>query len=272
MAITQAGSTLSGLMAAGGGYTANTGTVSTTITVPADAEIVIVGVSGYQGSVGGFAGATFTKGGVDTAMTKATGGDSSAATWQGAAFYLVSPDTGANKTLKWDWIGTGTSGDGTLNFSVTFWKGIDTASPVRDTDGAQASTFPVTTPTLTAQSGDLIVAFCSHFRGAADGAGEVSTWTNLTELTEVTNNGFSEGSWATGSPSGNTTVTAATGTSTEPGLIAIVLIPAAAAPTTEILTADADVTDGGWLTDTGGTSLFPAIDEVTASDTGLHCI
>jgi hypothetical protein len=36
---------------------------------------------------------------------------------------------------------------------------------------------------------------------------------------------------------------------------------------TETIAADADVTDGGWLTDTGGTSLFAAIDESVASDT-----
>jgi hypothetical protein len=35
----------------------------------------------------------------------------------------------------------------------------------------------------------------------------------------------------------------------------------------ETLAADADITDGSWLTDTGGTSLFAAIDESVASDT-----
>jgi len=35
----------------------------------------------------------------------------------------------------------------------------------------------------------------------------------------------------------------------------------------ETLAADADITDGGWLTDTGGASLFAAIDESVASDT-----
>ena len=34
----------------------------------------------------------------------------------------------------------------------------------------------------------------------------------------------------------------------------------------ETLAADADITDGSWLTDTGGTSLFAAIDESVASD------
>jgi hypothetical protein len=35
----------------------------------------------------------------------------------------------------------------------------------------------------------------------------------------------------------------------------------------ETLAADADVTDGGWLTQIGGTSLFAVIDETVASDT-----
>src|SRR5262245_459080 len=120
MAIVQTGSTLDLFLSS----TANTGTVSSSITVPSDAEIVIVGINGYQGTDAGFASMTFTKGGVDTAMTKIAADGS--AFWQAAAFYLNAPDTGSSKTLKWDWIGTGTSVDGSLHIVARFYKGIDT--------------------------------------------------------------------------------------------------------------------------------------------------
>jgi hypothetical protein len=229
MAITQTGSTL----AIQATTTANTGTASTAITVPADAELVVVGVSGFTSANGMSGGAmTFTKGGVDTAMSATTGGNASTSVWQCGMFYLAVPDTGSNKTLKWDWAGAGASGDPVFNFSLTFWKGVDTASPVRDSDGAQGSSaaLPLSTPTLTAQSGDLIVAFSGFFHAAQDGAGQVDTWSNLTELTEIAHNSYSEGAWATGSPSGNTTVGVSTGTGWEEGgIVAVVVKPAGTA-------------------------------------------
>src|SRR6267142_2250649 len=103
MAIVQTGSVLqfTGL------GTANTGTVSTTITVPADAELVVVGWSGFSSTANFFStgSMTFTKGGVDTAMTMVSGADGNTGLWQAAMAYLVLPDTGSNKTLKWDWLG-----------------------------------------------------------------------------------------------------------------------------------------------------------------------
>ena len=223
-AIAQTGSTLQ----IGENSTANTGTVSTTVTVPADAEIVVVALSAFGGT-NYFSGGNFkfTKGGTQVNMTMVAG--DSAGTWQTAMGYLALPDTGANKTLSYDWAGTGTSPDTVRNYSITFWKGIDTASPVCDSDGAQSGSFPVTTPTLTAETGDLIVAFCAGFNGAQDGSGTINTWSNLTELVEVAHNSYAEGAWATGSPSGNTTVGASTGGNwSEPAIVAVVLKPAAA--------------------------------------------
>ena len=52
--ITQTGSTLQ----IGVNNSANTGTVSSTITVPSDAQIVIVGLSGYAGPANAFGGAS----------------------------------------------------------------------------------------------------------------------------------------------------------------------------------------------------------------------
>jgi len=201
------------------------GTVSTTITVPSDAQFVVVGLSNYGGGTNNkHSGMTFTKGGVNTAMTPVFGADATT-NWNAVAFYLAAPDTGTNKTLAWLWDNGTSSGD--LAFSVTFWKGVDTTSPVRDTDGAQGSGWPRNTPTLTCVSGDKIIAFAGFYYGAGGGAGGVTTWNNLTELAEITNQGPAEGTWATGDPTGDTTVGVQSCTGSEGGIVAIVVKPAA---------------------------------------------
>lgn len=225
MAITQTGTALRFAP----GY-ANSGTVSSTITVPADAEIVLVGVVGYAGVANVFSagGMTFTKGGSGTAMTSAvtgsTGADNNTGLQQAALFYQVLPDTGTNKTLTWDWVGTaGLTLDAIV--SVIFFKGIDTASAVRDAKGAQAANTPFTTPTLTASSGDLIVAWAGMYVTAE---GTINSWSNLTEITELTFTNNSDGAWASGSPTGNTTVAASTDTNVDDGgIVGIVLKPSA---------------------------------------------
>lgn len=222
MPITQTGTTLTFAVAS----TANSGTVSSTITVPADAEIVLVGVSTYLSVANSMSSGsmTFTKNSADTAMTAGVGADASTLAFQGTLFYLGLPDTGANKSLKWDWAGT-TAMDNAPLVSVTFWKGIDTSSPVRHIVGMQSTTFPFTSPTLTAQSGDLIVAWCHFYSGAA--GSRIDSWTNLTLLSQLTENGQSDAAWATGSPSGNTTVEAVTATDAgDGGISAAVLKPA----------------------------------------------
>ena len=221
MAIEQTGSVLE-FNAIG---TGNSGTVSSTITVPADAELVIVTVSGAGPDADYFSGGsmTFTQGGSQVAMVSPTNvGDASAAAWMGAVFYLVSPDTGSNKTLNWDWLGTSSAGDAPV-ISVTFWKGIDTGDPVRDVDGTQGDLLPFTSPTLTAVSGDLIFAWAYFFSPA--GEGTIDSWSNLTLLSQINSTaGGSDGALATGSPSGDTTVEATTGTNVgQGGIIAIVL-------------------------------------------------
>ena len=198
MAIVQTGSVL---QFPGPGST-NTGTVSTTITVPSDAELVVVGWSGYSSTANFFStgSMTFTKGAVDTAMTAVSGGDSNTSFWNAAYFYLVLPDTGSNKTLKWDWLGTAGATDPGSLCSVTFWKGIDTASPVRGTGGGQAGGVPYTSGTITAATGDLIIAWVA---ATVSGEGSVDSWSNLSLLSQVTASTSADGAWATGSPSGN---------------------------------------------------------------------
>lgn len=226
MAIVQTGSVLQ-FPGLGSG---NTGTVSSTITVPADAELVVVGWSGFSNTSGFFSsgGMTFTKGGVDTAMNSVAGGDTAGSNWGAGYFYLVLPDTGSNKTLKWDWLGAGVADSANNVCSVTFWKGIDTASPVRGSSAGQSGTTPpYTSGTITAASGDLIIAWVAGFVTAE---GTINTWSNLSLLSQITADGpVADGAWATGSPSGNTTVAASTGTNFDDGGIVAVAFKAAAA-------------------------------------------
>jgi hypothetical protein len=225
--------------------TANSGTVSSAITVPADAEIVIVGVSGYAPFVSYFSNGnmTFTKGGVNTTMVSVTNnGDSDTTAFMSAMFYLVSPDTGTNKILKWDWDGTSVS-DTNSKISVIFFKGIDTSSPVRDTDGEQAANMPYTTPSLTAQSGDLIVAWVGAFAAAE---GSVNSWGNLSLITQVARYVEADGAWASNSSlSGNTSVSALTDTNLDDGgIVAVVIKP-----------STADTTSPKWQTNSSNSTL-----------------
>lgn len=229
-AITQTGSTLR--FESGNG---NAGTVSSTITVPADAEFVVVGWSSYSTTANFFStgGMTFTKGGVDTAMTPVSGGDSDTSKWMGAIFYLALPDTGPNKTLKWDWLGSSLASDNSL-CSVTFWKGIDTSSPVRDSKAAQASALPYTTATITALSGDLILAWVALSVGVE---ATIDSWSNLSLLSQLTAGSSMDAAWGTGSPTGNTTVAALTGTNCLDGsIVAISLKPAATGGFSQLVT------------------------------------
>lgn len=193
----------------------NVGTVSSTITVPADAELVVVALTAEPASTGAyFSGGTvtFTKGGSDTAMTYDAGEQTS---WNGLIWHLALPDTGANKSLKWDWAGSGAHPTGALLWTISFWKGIDTAAPIRDVKSVYGTTFPVTTASLTCVSGDLIVAFCGFTKtdGGATAA-SINSWSGgLTTLAQFDKAGdYNDGAWATGSPSGNTTVGTVTGT------------------------------------------------------------
>jgi hypothetical protein len=226
MAITQTGSTLSFNTATN----TNTGTASTTITVPGDAEFAVAAVSCAASAALGYfssGSVTLTKGGVDTAMTVAStaGDNTNAGFWAAAMWYMALPDTGSNKSLKWDWLGAAGS-DRVIHMSLTFWTGADTSSPVRSTSGAQPTGLPFTTGTLTAESGDLIIAFAAAFNGGADST--AGAWSGglatLSDLALVDNG---DSAWATASPSGNTTVGLSTATGWEDGaIVAIVVKPA----------------------------------------------
>lgn len=200
--------------------TGNTGTQG--VTVPADAEIMVFGVTGYPdgGEASYFSGGSVSLNG--SAFT-AVAGDANNSAFEGSLFYLTLPSTGS-QTLSWDWLGAGAITSLGPKGAYAFYKGIDTASPVRDSDGAQAAADPHTTKSLTAVTNDLIVAFGYQF---ADGFDRTWTWTNATEQQALTLFQDADGSWAEASPTGNQTVSFTSTGSRDGGVCAIVLKPAA---------------------------------------------
>jgi hypothetical protein len=176
---------------------------------------MIVGVGGYDGTAGWFTNGSVTIGGA--AMTAISGGDASTSAFMGAMFYKVLPPTGT-QTFAWDLQGTNVPADG--NYWVwAFYKGIDTASPIRDSDASQQAGNPHTSKTLTAIAGDLIVAFMWQFSTVES----TITWTGATEVQALTRTVQTDGSWAHTSPSGNQTVSASASDNQDGGVAAIVL-------------------------------------------------
>lgn len=190
---------------------------STSITIPADATMLIVGVTGYLGTANYFSGGSMTIGG--NAMT-AVAADGDTGAFMGALFYVFNPPTGS-QTLAWDWVGTSPPVDGCL-FAWGAYKDLDT-SGIRSSSGTQQAENPHTTGTLTAQSGDLIVAFAEQYVYLEG----TFTWTSATGISEFTGFDHADASWAEASPTGNQTVSASCSYDSDGGIMAIVLKPAA---------------------------------------------
>lgn len=220
MAITQTGSITR--LANSSGYSAASGTISA-ITVPSDAELMLIAVSCYHGTSNtSSASGSFDIGG--NASVGVGGGLSS--NWQCALHYILQPATGT-QNLDWQWGGGAGSamGDPAVLLAYWFYKGVDTASPIRDSDGAQASGTTATTPTLTAASGDLIVAAAASFNVAQ--ADVTFSFSGATVLSNLVNYTYADLALATASPSGNQTVGYTCLSSEEGGIAAFVFKAAA---------------------------------------------
>jgi hypothetical protein len=108
-------------------------------------------------------------------------------------------------------------------FSITFWKGIDTASPVRSSDGVNGVGWPQNTALLSIVSGDKVIAFAGFKYSGGDGSGDVTSWNNVNELAETTHQGYAEGAWATGNLPNDRRVGVQSCTGSEGGIAAIVI-------------------------------------------------
>ena len=195
------------------------------ITVPADAEIMIVCAAGWnnQGQIYSHITHSLTIDG--HAMTVIGGGDTSTSYFCGGMFWAdVTGHRGASKTLAWDF-GVDDMADGGV-FAYGFYKGVNLTTPTADKEGSQDAGNPYATKTLTATTYDLIVAWGFCFTSAGNMG---FAWTNATEVFAVTGYDNSDGSVAEKAATGNVSITAdesVADTAQDGGIYALVLKPA----------------------------------------------
>jgi hypothetical protein len=204
--------------------------------VPVGTEIAVAAVSTFTGLANGLQSITMLKGGVQTPMTRLTGGDVSGRVWQAAMFYMVEPDIGDDLQMTWDWAGSANVANPSI-LSVTFWEGVDLADPIRDSNGAQQLELyengplvplPLRLPMLTNREGDRVLAYFGAYRpGFTEGT--VDTWKNLTTLEQGAASNFFDYAWGTAEVIGSLQVGVEAVTAMEDSaLAAVVLKPAAA--------------------------------------------
>ena len=238
-----------------------TNTGSQSVTVPASCTGVFVGVGGFQGA-SFFSGGTVTLGGV-TVPNYAPGGDANGSWHQHATFFLEGSLASGAQTLAWDWSGTSAPTDGAL-IVVAFITGGATASAVRDAQAKQSDALATSfvTPTITALTNDLIVAFGEQFNSGA----VTFTWTNATKVADyhVGSGGYraTSASLATASPTGNQTVTLGSNQSQDGGVTGLSIKPPSGGGTTDTFAVS---TTGK---STPGFGLAGMTDTVTVSATG----
>lgn len=192
---------------------------STSISVPSNATLAVVGVTGYENTPNFFSGGTLTLGGVPMTAVPA---DADNSNQMAALFYLFAPPTGT-QPLAYDWNGAAAPLQGVI-FAYGFYQGTD-AGPVRDSDGGQSGTGPYLTKSLTALPGDLIIAFSGCFASGAT----TWSWLGATDVADFDTSAPFAASTATvaeASPSGNQTVQATNSVSNDGGIAAIVVKPA----------------------------------------------
>lgn len=173
-------------------------TGSQSITVPSDANIMIVKVAGFfQYSQAGEGTHTINSQSMTVIFGYGVGDYTD-------IFYKTNPSTGS-QTYEWDLVSPPQS---TALLEISFYKGVDTADPIGDTALSAYSATPDTRDTgeMTAASGDCVVVVALAYGDGSPLPSGVD-WTNATELSDNT---YSLGAYsgAEAFPSGNVTITA----------------------------------------------------------------
>lgn len=224
MSIARIGSVAQIDLPAGGGSAVG----SNNITVQSGADFLIVCGVAWNGTPGLFTNAVgYGLGAGDASPTGLIAADADNGFYYGAMLYWVAPPTGV-QLFDWQFqVDIGGSNGGVWAYAS--YSGVHQTTPVRDSDFAQAfinSTTPITSPTLTALAGDLIVAWAGLFVNAE----RTITWTNATKVYDATRSSGNDGdgSLAEASPTGDQTVSYHNGVATieDGGVSALVLRPA----------------------------------------------
>jgi hypothetical protein len=204
-------------------------TGSTSITVPADAEIVVVAVHGWNSYNNIFTGGSVSVGGRACALEVA--GDGNTGYFMGALFVGDVRGLTGTQTLAWAWTN---ELNNPARVVYGFYKGVDLsdfpASAYRSTGASQGGSPPTyATATLDAEPGDLVVAWSWGYNGTTAAP---TGWTNATTVSNFNQSyGNAVGSWAEGDPSVDVAVTCEWGVEdvADGGICALVLKPAAGA-------------------------------------------
>jgi hypothetical protein len=181
------------------------------ITVPADADCLIVYVSTYVGAANGLVntyGVT-AEGSARNATANASGSNSF---YQGAGYLFLNPPTGSGVTIAWSF-------GGAVDQHLFGWVAYKGVASVRNTDGAQG--YPPPSIAFTASSGDLISVAVEQYYDQST----AFTWTNATKISDGYDGRTSLLSMADTSPADNVTISAIYHVTCDGGLMGFVLIP-----------------------------------------------
>jgi hypothetical protein len=200
----------------------NGNTGSTGITVPADAELMVVAAAAFANANNYYSGGTITLGG--NALSVGFDADDTTVGQQGVLYYLDVRALTGSQTLAWDWSGAGTSFC-SQNIDYAFYNGVDMNAPIRDSGGQGPSgSGPFTTGSMNAISGDMVAAAMS----ATDNT--TLSWTNATQVRSDATD-CNRTYYAEAAPAGDTTVSAnITAGDSDGGLMAVVMKAASGAP------------------------------------------
>lgn len=210
----------------GGVDTANTGTqassVLTSLTVPAGCKLAVMLITGYESNGLYYSSAAFVKMGTTAFSFPTAAGDTSTSWFQGAICYIINPPTGT-QVCTWDWNGAGAAGE-KPQFVVSYYDNV--VSGVRNANGDHSSgaNQPFTSPSITASSGDLVVAGLWSY-SLSDTA--VSLTSPLTKRVETWRNSSVDIAMGDATASGAMTVEGSTVGAGEGGILGIAFIPSA---------------------------------------------
>lgn len=151
------------------------------ITVPADAQLLLFEWCGFADGLN-LSGAPTLNGVALTLGVSVAGSSSSGASGTGSA-WLVNPATGS-QSLDWAWAAAPVEGPHVV---VSFWKDVDTANPVRDSDVVAWLGTATQSVTLTTNTGDTVVGLVQSYNTAPNAAPASSGQTVLDVVNHIFN-------------------------------------------------------------------------------------
>lgn len=177
----------------------NVNSSSQVITVPSDATLAVVGISGWCYNNDYFwSGGSLKLNNVSFDVTQVEDGGS--AVYDATVLFTLKNPSVGSQLLEWDWKGTAAPTEGS-HIIIAFYKGNNLTNPIRSTGGQQQNDHDATTGVLSALSGDLALAVAYGF------SDQLISWTGATNKSQDYYN-YCRGAFAEVEPSGNVTITA----------------------------------------------------------------